>query len=284
MKKLLVAALLALTGGAAMAALDIDALWDYARPADSETRFRAALETAKGDDVLILRTQIARTYNLRERFDDAHRELDIVEPMLPAAAGAEPRVRTLLERGRTLRSSKQPVQARPLFVLAFEAADRARPKLEALAADALHMVALVEPGTNAQLEWNRKLIAYARAASHPKAHTWEAPALNNIGVTLNEAGRHEDALAAFRDALAAYQRSGKPAQIRVARWMVANTLRRLDRIDEALAAQLELERQFAAAGETDAYVFEELALLYGAKGDAAKAALYRDKHKRHAGS
>ena len=280
MKLALLAALLLLTGGSAMAVLDLDAMWDFAKPAESEARFRAALAKVNGDDALILRTQIARTMSLRSRFDDAHRELDIVEPLLPSAKGAEPRVRTLLERGRTLRSAKQPVQARPLFVLAFEAADKAKPKLEALATDALHMVALVEPSVEGQIEWHRRTIDYARAASDPKARDWEAPALNNLGVTLNDAGRHAEALTVLRQALAVRERQGKPGPIRVARWMVANTLRRLKRNDEALAMQLELEREWAAAGETDPYVFEELALLYAAKGDSARAAQYRDKHKR----
>lgn len=264
-----------------MATLDIDAMWDFGKPADSETRFRDALARQNGgDDALILRTQIARTYSLRGRFDDAHRELDIVEPLLPSAKGAEPKVRTLLERGRTLRSAKQPVQARPLFVLAFEAADKARPKLENLAADALHMVALCEPSVEGQLEWHRRTIDYARAAGDPRARGWEVPALNNLGVTLNEAGRHAEALTVLRDALALREQQGKPGSTRIARWMVAHTLRRLGRNDEALPMQLALERELTAAGSTDPYVFEELALLYDGKGDAVRAAHYRELHRK----
>ena len=63
--------------------------------------------------------------------------------------------------------------------------------------------------------------------------------------------------------------------VRVARWMLAHTLRLLGGADEALAMQLDLERQFQTAGETDPYVFEELALLYQARGDAKQAAHYQ---------
>jgi tetratricopeptide (TPR) repeat protein len=268
---------LLLTAQAAGAAVDVDAMWDYAKPDDSEARFRAALVGAKGDDPLILRTQIARTYSLRGRFAEAHHELDVVEPLLPGAQGAEPKVRALLERGRTLRSSNQPVQARPLFVLAYEAADRA--KLESLAADAMHMVALTEPELPRQLEWNRRTIDYARAAQDPKARRWEAVALNNLGDALREAGRLDEALAAFRDALVAYERGGNAPAIRFARWQVAHTLRRLGQLDDALALQLALEREWRAAGQPDADVYEELALLYDAKGDAAAAARARARHK-----
>ena len=50
----------AFTAGSAGAAVDVDALWNFNDPAASEARFRAALTVAKGDDALVLRTQIAR--------------------------------------------------------------------------------------------------------------------------------------------------------------------------------------------------------------------------------
>ena len=102
--------------------MDVSPYWNFSDPAASEAALRKALATvANSDDELSLETQIARTYGLRSRFDAAHALLDRIEPRL-ASAGAEPRVRYLLERGRTLRSSKAPERARPLFV---EAADRA---------------------------------------------------------------------------------------------------------------------------------------------------------------
>jgi len=73
-------------------ALDIDALWEYADPAASETRFRAALERAQGDNRLELLTQIARTFSLRRDFARANALLDEVELQL-AAAGARPQMR-----------------------------------------------------------------------------------------------------------------------------------------------------------------------------------------------
>lgn len=248
--------------------MDVDALWNFNDPAASEARFREALANAKGDDALILRTQVARTLGLRKRFDDAYRELDAIEPAL-AAAGQEPRVRALLERGRTLRSSGQPAEGKPLFIRAFEMADAAR--LEGLAADALHMVALVEPQLDERIAWNRRTVAYAQRASDPRAQGWQAAALNNIGSDLREAGRLDDSLAAFRDALAAYERKGRADEIRIARWQIANVLRLKGQRAEALAMQLALERDAAAAGDPDPYVFDELALLRRAAGDEKQA-------------
>lgn len=267
MKRWLAAIAMASLGlaAAAAAAIDIDGLWNFSDPAASEARFRAALPGASGDDGLVLRTQIARTLGLRGRFDDAHRELDAIEPAL-AAAGSEPRVRAALERGRTLRSSGKAAEAAPYFERAFDAADRAG--LERLAADALHMMALVAPALDERIAWNRKTIAYAERAKDPRAQGWRAAALNNIGSDLREAGRLPESLAAFRDALAAYEQQGRADDIRVARWQVANVLRLLGRTDEALAMQLALEGELAAAGTPDPYVFDELALLDGQRAAA----------------
>ena len=184
----------ALMVGSASAAVDVDALWNIDDPAASELRFREALTNASGDDALILRTQNARTLGLRQRYDESQRELDAIEPAL-AAAGIEPRVRAWLERGRTLRSSGKPADAIPLFVRAFATADAAR--LERLAADALHMIALAEPQLEERIAWNRRTIAYAQRASDARAQGWQAAAQNNIGSDLRDAGRLDESLAAF---------------------------------------------------------------------------------------
>jgi tetratricopeptide (TPR) repeat protein len=254
------------------AAVDLDRLWDYARPAQTEARLRAALAAADGDDALILRAQIARSLGLQQRYDDALRELDALQPLL-AAAGPAPRVHALLERGRVLRSSGQPAAAEPWFHQAFDLAEPAR--LEFLAADALHMLALVQPDAERQIAWNRRVVAYAQNAVDPRARRWEAAALNNIGVALNEAGRPAEALPVLRQAQAAYERAGNAANVRIARWMVAHTLRLLDRLDEALAARRAVEADWAAAGGSSPYVFEELAEVHAARGDADRAAYYR---------
>ena len=59
-------------------AIDMTALWDFSRPEVSEQRFKAALENATGDDAVILRTQIARTYGLRKDFDTARRLFTLI--------------------------------------------------------------------------------------------------------------------------------------------------------------------------------------------------------------
>ena len=151
-------------------ATDIDALWEYGDPAASEQRFRAALGSARGDAALELQTQIARTYSLRRRFDDAHRLLDEIEPQL-ARAGAAPRVRALLERGRTFNSAGDKPRARALFEDAFAQAQGA--KLDGLAVDAAHMVAITHGGTQAALDAIRRGLRWpARRATRRRARSY----------------------------------------------------------------------------------------------------------------
>lgn len=256
----------------ARAAPDLDALWDFARPDVSEQRFRQALATATGDDALVLRTQLARSLGLRRQFDAARRELDALEPLLPAA-GPAPRVHAWLERGRVLRSAGQAEQALPWFDKAFVLADRER--LEFLAADALHMQALATPALDARLALNRQVVAYAQNAADARARRWEAVALHNIGADLSQANLPAEALQPLREALAAYERLGRPVNVRVARWMVAHTLRRLGQLEDALQMQRALEVDWAAAGGADPYVFDELAEIHAARGDADRAAHYK---------
>src|SRR6185437_12328173 len=170
-------ALLGLAAACAFARVDVDSLWEYSDPAASEARFRAELATAKGDDRLELLTQVARTYSLRNRFMEAHRILDDVQPRL-AHAGPRPRIRYLLERGLTFISDGAPERARPFFLEAFERARKA--KEAGLAVDAAHMVAITWSGTPRGLAWNRRGLAIAR---------W------SVAHCLRALGREADALA-----------------------------------------------------------------------------------------
>jgi len=82
-------------------------------------------------------------------------------------------------------------------------------------------------------------------------------------MTHADAGEWEPALAVFEQALAARRVTGKAGDVRIARWMVAWTLRNLGRTREALAIQRELRAELLAAGETDPFVDQELELLTG---------------------
>jgi tetratricopeptide (TPR) repeat protein len=263
-----------------IAAIDLAPLWDFSRPDVSEQRFREALATAQGDDVLILHTQIARSHGLRRDFDRAREILRVQQPLL-GAAGPEARARWHLEWGRSFASATHPAdavtpaardEARRAFETALETARQSR--LDALASDAIHMFAFIDPAPADQLRWGREALAVSLASDQPAARRWQASIRNNIGYALHQLGRYEEALAEFRQALALREAAGQSTSIRVAHWMIAWTLRALKRDDEALAIQLRLEREADAAGAPDPHVFEELEVLYRGRGDAQRAAHY----------
>jgi tetratricopeptide (TPR) repeat protein len=233
--------------------IDPRPLWDFADPASSGERFLDAAERADEPDRTAWLTQYVRALGLQENYDAATRVLDGLSSDEPEAA-----TYLRLERGRVLRSSGHPADARPLFEAAASIAEAAG--LEALRVDALHMVALVAP-SDEQLALNRRALEIARAATEQRARDWDASLLNNIGMTYADAGDFDAALATFEEALTARERIGDPAQIRVARWMIAWSLRKLGRRDEALAMQRALKTELDDVGDSDQYVDEELALL-----------------------
>ena len=264
-------------------ALDLAPLWDFNDPAGSEQRFRDALPTATGDDALILQTQIARTWGLRGDFPKAREILRAVEPQL-AFASAEARARHALEVGRSYASAAHPAQsvdadakerARAAFLAAHDLALNG--KLDALAIDALHMMAFVDTAPEQQLRWDQRALDIATESSQPAAKRWEAALRNNIGHALYQQRRYDAALAEFRRAVALRERGGDAEALRIARWTEAWTLRALDRVDDAIAIQTRLESEYAAAGAPNRDVFEELELLYRAKGDGERAARYAER-------
>jgi tetratricopeptide (TPR) repeat protein len=229
-------------------------LWDFDDPAGSEHRFRAAADDAPGTrEQAIHLTQLARALGLQERYAEGHAVLDALDDSPPEVS-----VRIALERGRLLRSSGQPAQARPHFEEAARVALEGG--LDALHVDALHMVALVaEPAD--QLDRNYIALAFAKASEDPAARNWDASLLNNIGMARADSGDFRAALAAFEEALVARERIGDPHRTRVARWMVAWALRNLGMTEVALEMQRELMAELDAAGEVDPYVYDEITLL-----------------------
>lgn len=228
-------------------------LWDFDDPAGSEQRLRAAADLAEGADRLVLLTQVARALGLQERYGEAHALLDDL-----TLNDDEVATRVSLERGRLIRSAGDPEAARPHF----DAAERsaAEAGLDVLRIDAIHMQALVADPSD-RLAINDRALEIVAQSSDPAARDWDASLLTNIGMVHADAEDFATALAVFEQALAARERQGDPERIRVARWMVAWALRNLGHTADALTMQREIKAELDAAGRTDPYVDEELALL-----------------------
>ncbi len=80
-------------------AIDVEELWDYSKPEESEMRFRQAISGASANDILILQTQIARSFGLRTKFDKARSILASIESDVECATAevsSKPREVTML--------------------------------------------------------------------------------------------------------------------------------------------------------------------------------------------
>lgn len=264
----------------ATVAIELDPLWDFSRPDISEQRFRDAQRGATADDRRILATQIARSYGIRRDFERARAALADLAPEIDRAS-AEVRVRYFLELGRTYVSAVHPAasrtpeavaQGRFLFMKAHDLAVQA--KLDALAVDALHMMAFVDNAPADQIAWNERALALVSASTQPAAKNWEPSLRHNLGYARHQRGEYDEALRQFQLGREMLVRAGRDRAVRIADWMIAWTYRAQKRYDEAIAVQHDLERRWHAAGEADRYVFEELELLYRAVGNEAEAARY----------
>lgn len=266
-------------------AIDLAPLWNFNKPEVSEQRLRTKLESATGDDALVLQTQIARTYGLRKDFQKAQEILKSVAKDVPTA-GSEARTRYALELGRTYASATHPpelqtVESKNLARASYESALAIAKgaHLDGLAIDAIHMLAFVDTAPTDQLKWGQEALAVVEASSQQEAKKWEASVRNNIGYALHQLGRFDESLVQFKQAVVLRERGTNTESIRVAHWMVAWTFRALDRMDEALEIQLRLERECEAAKKPDRYVYEELEILYRARGDKVRTKQYAELTK-----
>lgn len=191
--------------GMALAQADLDGLWDFSDPSDSERRLRGAAEAERDAAARAeLQTQVARALGLQERFEEADAVLDAVRAAAPVVA-----VRVSLERGRVRNSAGEPTAAAPLFRAAAEQA--ASEKLTFLHVDALHMLAIAEP--DAAEHWTRRALHVLDAVSDGRTLRWRVSLYNNLGWFRLAAGRRAEAIAAFERARDAAGRWGTAQQV-----------------------------------------------------------------------
>ena len=242
---------------------DFDSLWDYDNPSETEKKFKELIpEVKKTNDksaYLQLLTQTARTLGLQMKFDEAHKLLDEVEPLLTDELYVA-KIRYLLERGRTFRSSKQVEKSRVLFIKAYELA--VKHNEDNYAIDAAHMLGIIEPYKEAQ-EWNELAIKLTEKTKDENAKKSLGALYNNTAWNYHDNKEYEKALEVFRKNVDFHTERQSKQQLIIANWSVARALRSLERTDEAVEMQLSLLKEIEEKGlEQDGYIYEELAELY----------------------
>ncbi|WP_353814360.1 hypothetical protein [Agromyces sp. SYSU T00266] len=243
----------------------IDRMWDFADPAASEERFRAAAadETLSTHGRAVMATQLARAIGIQQREEEALAVLDELES---ADAGdsdeeaAELRARIALERGRMAAAGERADEAVPEFTRAVREAALGGSTF--LVLDALHMLALNDDGH--EEEWAAEGFDILEGVRDPRLKRWGVALHNNLGWTKHDGGDAQAALHHFQKAVDAADRYGTPGQQHVARWSVGRALRTLGRTDEAL----EIQRELALARPDDPYVRAEIEALAPAPTEA----------------
>jgi tetratricopeptide (TPR) repeat protein len=250
---------------------DFNKLWNFNEPKATEEKFTALLEAARkaGDASYLLQllTQIARTQGLQGKFAEAHATLDGVQAQLRDDLILA-RVRCLLERGRVFNSSGAPEKGRPLFVEAWELASAAGETKSA--ADALHMIAIVEPAPAGKIEWNLRALEYID--KNPQEKRWLNAVYNNLGEAYLLAKDYAKALDCFQK-LAEMSRERKEEPWIYTLKDISKCLRLLGRSAEARAVIAPVYSQQKENGESDGWISGELAecLLAMNETEAARA-------------
>lgn len=183
----------------------LDSLWDFADPAASETRLRAAFDAATEPvERRELRTQVARALGMQGRFTEAHGVLDALDLDEPVVA-----VRVALERGRLHNSAGAPVEAAWHFRRA--AALATENGLAFLRIDALHMLGIAEP----EHADDHTAVALRELAEidDPRILRWLVSLHNNLGWARFDAGDAAGALEAFEAAMDAAVAYGTQQQV-----------------------------------------------------------------------
>ncbi len=259
-------------------AIDVTGLWEAGDPAASEARMLVALETARGDDALIIRTQIARTYMFRKDFDQAREILREVESDV-GAAGPEARARYWLELGRSYASHQHPPGSQTNETRAFgrNAYEKALAitrdaGLDGLTVDVLHMFAFVDTDPAQQLSWTRRALDVVLESDQHAAQRWESSIRSNLGEAYFDLAHYPQALEQFQRSLVLRKRDGaSPTMVRDGTWHVARTLRKLGQLERALKIQQRLADEAYAANAQRHYIHDELSLLYAALDDPERA-------------
>lgn len=251
---------------------DFDSMWNYYAPDSTRVEFEKILPLAvkSGNQSyhLQLLTQIARTYGLEGKFDSANECLDEVEQKMTDELPLV-KVRYLLERGRTFRSSGEVEKSVPLFEESYNLSKKI--SADNFTVDAAHMMAIAVKDFDEKMKWNLIGLKTAEESSDKKAQRWKGSLYNNIGWDYHDKKEYEKALDMFQKALNFREEQGKEREIDIAKWCVARCFRSLGRIDESLAIQSELYDKIQHGAPTDGYVYEELGELYLIKNDSTKA-------------
>ena len=213
-------------------------LFDYDRPAQSEAELTAladlALSCGSPELAAASLAQAARAQGIQNKFSQAQETLARAAQLATVPSTS---IKIVLEQGRIARRERKSDQARAYLTRAFDRAKADR--LDALAADAAHMLALLETD-DSYLQWTARGLAIAEGSQDPVARRWVGNLAYNAGIRLSESGDHQAAALMFARSLAARRIENDPELVAGAELALSAELAHLGRLDEAEAIQRRL--------------------------------------------
>ncbi len=242
------------------AVVDTEPPWDITDPQRAEIRLGRLKQELIDDPAQRARaieaaTQLARAQALQGKLAEADRTLDEAERLLPAVTELRPRLRTLLERGRLLVLRKTPMEARNRFLEVWTLATEADDDFNAI--DAAQMMSVVETKKK-KSEWTIRALAMAEASKDPRVRSWCGHLHADLGWHFAELLQLDRALESFQRAASCFALEGSPRNASMARCWAARTLRMMDRVEEALTMQQEVQLELKQLGVSDGVVLEEI--------------------------
>jgi hypothetical protein len=197
--------------------------------------------------------QAARAQAVQGKLAEARATLDKARPL---ASSPLTKIKLLLETGRIARRERNIVEARTLLNEAF--AQARSHGSDALAADAAHLLALIEDGP-ASAQWTDRGLAVAEGSADPVARRWVGNLAYNAGVRLAESGDHLAAALMFARSVAARRIENDPELVAAAELALSAELALLGKLEEAEAIQQRLLREAARWPDFAAEVREQIA-------------------------
>jgi len=234
---------------------------------------------------LQLLSQIALAQACLKKFDCAHTTLDDAEKLLTPEYDLA-RVRILCERGRVFQQAGDIKQAKIYFEKSYALSVKCGFDTQTI--NVAHMIAIVADTAAEKIAWNQKALDLAMRGADSHAQRWAGPILNNLGSNYVEIHKYQEALTVFSAALVEFEKYPEcAAQVRFARFRIAQVLRMLGRLDEALSLlhqQVEEYDDLMKNGKIDmpsemfalmrGWLYEELSVVYSMRNEIAMAQKY----------
>ncbi|MGE3681395.1 MAG: hypothetical protein AB7G93_06685 [Bdellovibrionales bacterium] len=242
---------------------DIDGFWDKFTLPETEYQIRLRLPQDRpqegGENTVSLLTQLARVQALSGNLAEARATLDQAQQMLAelkSAPDAVAQIRWLLEQGRVLCLSMSPSKANDFFVRAWTLGTETGHVF--FAVDAALMLSTIRP-PRFQNEWLQRALSLAETAEEGPVRLWLAHLLFLQGWHFFDFRQFDEALACFDRALTQPIVVENEVKGRAIQWSRGRTLRALDRVEEALSIQLDLQRIMMRSGKVNGHVYLEIA-------------------------